>query len=162
MEEHHPCSVLVVAVSHNLAICFRVFLLAGLYAVYSRNSVTASPNTDPRSSSKIQLLVRECLDCLASILEFSLASSNVGKNTEELLGYLKTLMSMDPLASLSTVQCLLRCIFKMNSANSLHRPQYGSGQVFHHHEQGQAYFGAETFLDSKSTVVAKNRSYSYA
>ena len=117
--------------------------LVGLHAVYSRNAVTATASScpDPRSSSKLQLLVRECLDCLASILEFSLAPSSViGKNTEELLGYLKTLMSMDPLASLSTVQCLLRCIFKMNSANAQHSNRLSqSGQVFHQHEQGQAY-----------------------
>ena len=58
----------------------------------------------------------------------------MGKITEELLGYLKPLMSLDPLGCLTTVQCLLRCVFKINAANApstdshIHSHPTGYGQ----------------------------------
>ena len=38
-------------------------------------------------------ILRQCLSCLSSILEFSLAN-NVGKHTEEVLQYLKTVFNV--------------------------------------------------------------------
>jgi hypothetical protein len=37
--------------------------------------------------------LRQCLSCLSAILEFSLAN-NVGKHTEEVLQYLKTVFNL--------------------------------------------------------------------
>ena len=109
-------------------------VISSLHDIYSRTCYVLPPmSTDPISNSKIQLIVRECLDCISSVLEFSI-NPNISKHTEELLGYLKTLMTVDPLASLSTVQCLLRCIFKTNSANTqvtTRQTMSSAGIMFH-------------------------------
>jgi hypothetical protein len=69
--------------------------------------------------NKIEILAIECLKCLSSLLEFSMSSQAIiEKNTEELLHYLKTLLSIEPAGSLTCVQSLLRCIFRTNSAYS--------------------------------------------
>ena len=57
--------------------------------------------------------LRAALRCVASILELS-ASNSIGKNTEEVLSYLKTNLALQPYLTLACVQSLLRCIFKTN------------------------------------------------
>jgi hypothetical protein len=64
-----------------------------------------------RSLDKVKLLGMECLGCLATILEHGPLEKSVGKSTEELLGYLKSVFNVDPLWTLKCVQSLLRCIF---------------------------------------------------
>ena len=57
------------------------------------------------------------LRCITSLLEFSISSQpTIGKHTEELLHYLKSMLNIVPLGSLACVQSLLRCIFKTNAA----------------------------------------------
>ena len=55
-------------------------------------------------NAKEVTFLRQCLSCLSSILEFSLAN-NVGKHTEELLQYLKTVFNL-VIISFVIIQCL--------------------------------------------------------
>ena len=65
------------------------------------------------SFSRFTAPLRAAMRCLSSILELS-ANNSIGKNTEEILSYLKTNLTLHPYLTLGCVQSLLRCIFKTN------------------------------------------------
>ena len=73
-------------------------------------------NLDAKSRKKFESLSHECLLALGCILDVT-DSSGISKHIEEVLGYVKSAMSVDPLASLMCVQFLLKCIFKTNFAS---------------------------------------------
>ena len=107
---------------------FKIYeTIKNLNDIYKRTQIKSSTNTFKtetqdggmysKDRNKIEIIAAECLKCLSSLLEFSISSQAiVEKHTEELLHYLKTLISLDPLGSLECVQSLLRCIFRTNSA----------------------------------------------
>ena len=95
-----------------------------------------------KDRNKVQIMAAECLKCLSSLLEFSISSQAIiEKHTEELLHYLKTLISLDPLGSLECVQSLLRCIFRTNSAYASPEDQPSSFNTF----GGESISGAGFF-----------------
>ena len=59
----------------------------------------------------------DCLGCLSAVLEYAPLDKSIGKHTDELLSYLKSTFTLDPVSTLKTVQTLLRCIFGTNVAN---------------------------------------------
>ena len=107
---------------------FKIYeAIKNLNDIYKRTQIKSSTNKFKsetqdgglysKDRNKIEIIAAECLKCLSSLLEFSISSQAiVEKHTEELLHYLKTLISLDPLGSLECVQSLLRCIFRTNSA----------------------------------------------
>ena len=107
----------------------------GVFAVYR----VASAGDE--SFSRFTAPLRSSLRCVSSILELSgeilkflvytlfflinvmliimfyvilTANNSIGKNTEEILSYLKTNLALHPYLTLGCVQSLLRCIFKTN------------------------------------------------
>ena len=64
---------------------------------------------------KLKHIVGETLSCFSHILELT-SHINVGKHTEEILGYLKAILRLEPLQTLAAVQTLLRSIFKTHLA----------------------------------------------
>ena len=80
--------------------------------VFSAHRVSAAAAGE-ESFSRFTAPLRAALRCLSAILELS-ASNSVGKNTEEILSYLKTNLALHPRLTLGCVQSLLRCIFKTN------------------------------------------------
>ena len=64
-------------------------------------------------------LTVDCLDCLSAVLEYAPLDKSIGKHTDELLSYLKSTFTLDPVSTLKTVQTLLRCIFGTNVANQV-------------------------------------------
>jgi huntingtin len=86
----------------------------GITSKYEKQDILGAFGND---CNKMHLLAVECLKCLSSLLEFSMSSQAIiEKHTEELLHYLKTLLTLDPLGVLACVQSLLRCIFRTNAA----------------------------------------------
>ena len=80
--------------------------------VFSAHRVSAAAAGE-ESFSRFTAPLRAALRCLSAILELS-ANNSVGKNTEEILSYLKTNLALHPHLTLGCVQSLLRCIFKTN------------------------------------------------
>ena len=64
-------------------------------------------------------LTVDCLGCLSAVLEYAPLDKSIGKHTDELLSYLKSTFTLDPVSTLKTVQTLLRCIFGTNVANQV-------------------------------------------
>lgn len=83
-----------------------------------RNIYAIQRNALNDQNDKVKQLIMACLECLSSLLEFAPALT-IGKHTEELLIYMKSTFIMDPVATLKTVQTLLRCIFGTNVANQV-------------------------------------------
>ena len=80
--------------------------------VFAAHRVAA---TGDESFGRFTAPLRASLRCVSSILELSVNNS-VGKNTEEILSYLKTNLTLHPYLTLGCVQSLLRCIFRTNVA----------------------------------------------
>ncbi len=86
-----------------------------IYDILKSTHLAYKANMDSKTTKKFEVVLRECLLTLGCILDVS-ESNCLGKYVEEVLGYMKTTLAVDPLASLRCVQLLLQCIFRMNFA----------------------------------------------
>ena len=73
---------------------------------------------DPASEEKLMTFTNNVLGSISLLLDYSLGN-DVGKLVEECLSYVKTCLQVSASRALSTVQSLLRCLFKCNQPFTL-------------------------------------------
>ncbi|XP_033756060.1 huntingtin-like [Pecten maximus] len=84
-----------------------------LYEVLRGAYSTYKISLDLATTDKFCILLKCTLECLAQVLEIA-SLQDIGKYAEELLGYLRTTVSLEPTCTILCVQQLLKALFGTN------------------------------------------------
>ncbi|XP_015913152.2 huntingtin [Parasteatoda tepidariorum] len=105
---------------HSHPLYMKLFdILRGTYCSYKISM-------DFQSNEKFCQLLHCCLEVMCQILEIC-DSTEMGKNAEEILCYLKSIMVMEPSSSVQCVRQLLKCLFGTNLMMLCQEAQMVSG-----------------------------------
>ncbi len=83
---------------------------------------------DSKSAAKFNMILKNSLDCITGILDFSIGNC-LGRHVEEFLAYVKSGLTVEPIGALDCVRTLLKCLFGTNAAATTEEMEKSSQPV---------------------------------